>query len=216
LEPVGRSKRPLTHCKLANLEYPTIRPFQVLLCLLFVFAGATFLGQAVQAKSPTEPLSVSQCIQLAKNAPSSVKQAHAQLDAAKFVVRGAKVNFLPQLSISNGFTYNSPLLYDRNAFSFVALNGVREYSSLATSSLEVDTSGRLRAIYDRASANRHSAEVNVVISVSRSSHVKLIQRVATAKDAKTGLLLPGGRRYLLAVPSSKEEGKARIDFFDAH
>jgi outer membrane protein TolC len=93
-----------------------------------------------------------------------VKQARAQLEAAQCGVRGAKANFLPQLSISNGFTYNSPLLYDRNAFSFVALNGVREYSSLATTSLEVDTSGRLRAIYDRASANRHSAEVNVVIS----------------------------------------------------
>jgi DNA-binding beta-propeller fold protein YncE len=55
-----------------------------------------------------------------------------------------------------------------------------------------------------------------VYDVSRSSHVKLIQRVATAKDAKTGLLLPGGRRYLLAVPSSKKAGKARIDVFDAH
>jgi outer membrane protein TolC len=113
-----------------------------------------------------------------------------QLEAAQFGVRGAKANFLPQLSISNGFTYNSPLLYDRNAFSFVALNGVREYSSLATSTLEVDTSGRLRALYDRASANRHSAAANVVISerdlqrdVSVAYyHLLLARRLASSTD----------------------------------
>ena len=54
-----------------------------------------------------------------------------------------------------------------------------------------------------------------VYDVSRPDHVDLIQRVATAKGAKTGLLLPGGRRYLLAVPASKDNN-ARIDVFDVH
>jgi outer membrane protein TolC len=93
-----------------------------------------------------------------------VKRARAQLDAAKYAERGARANFLPQLSIANGFTYNSPLLYDRSTFSFVALNGIREYSSAATTTLEVDSSGRLRAIYDRARANRTIAEAGLAIS----------------------------------------------------
>lgn len=54
-----------------------------------------------------------------------------------------------------------------------------------------------------------------VYEVSHSDRVALIQRVATAKDAKTGLLLPGGRRYALAVPASKG-GTAHIDIFDVH
>lgn len=124
-----------------------------------------FLGVAAgNAQDNSEALSLAQCIELARTAPSSVKRARAQLDAAKYAERGARANFLPQVSIANGFTYNSPLLYDRNNFSFIALNGVREYSSAATTTLEVDSSGRLRAIYDRARANRTIAEAGLTMS----------------------------------------------------
>lgn len=51
--------------------------------------------------------------------------------------------------------------------------------------------------------------------VSHSDRVTLIQRVATSKDARTGLLLPGGRRYALAVPASKG-GTAHVDIFNVH
>jgi hypothetical protein len=51
--------------------------------------------------------------------------------------------------------------------------------------------------------------------VSHSDRVALIQRIATAKDVRTGLLLPGGRRYALAVPASKG-GTAHIDILDVH
>jgi outer membrane protein TolC len=124
-----------------------------------------FLGVAAgNAQDNSEALSLAHCIELARGAPSTVKRARAQLDAAKYAVRGARANFLPQVSIANGFTYNSPLLYDRNTFSFVALNGIREYSSAATTTLEVDSSGRLRAIYDRARANRAIAEAGLAMS----------------------------------------------------
>lgn len=109
-------------------------------------------------------LTLEQCIELARNAPSSVKRAREELNAARFGESAAKASFLPQLSLSNGFTYNSPLLYDHGVFSFVALNGVHEYSSVANASLEVDTSGRLRALYDRARANREIAETDVTLS----------------------------------------------------
>lgn len=162
-ELVARSMRPVAHLHSYKPKRTKSHPELVFIsiALLLIFSALAVYGQA---PTKAETLSLTQCIELAKNAPSSVKRARSQLDAARFGVRGAKANFLPQLSISNNFIYNSPLLYDRDAFSFTALNGVHEYSSLATSSLEVDTSGRLRAIYDRATANRHSSEANVVIS----------------------------------------------------
>lgn len=115
------------------------------------------------AQTAEPPLTLPQCIELARNAPSTVRKAREQLRSAQFGLRGAEANFLPQISVLNGFTYNSPLLYDRNQFSFVALNGVREYSSVADASLELDTAGRLRAIYARARADRAIAETGVVI-----------------------------------------------------
>jgi outer membrane protein TolC len=143
------------------------------------------------AQSSVGILSLQRCIELAQNAPSSVRRAREQLDAAKFGQAAARAGFFPQLSISNGFTYNSPLLYDRSVFSFVALNGVHEYSSVANSTLEVDTSGRLRAIYERARANRQIAEVDVTLSerdleraISMAYYRVLLTRklVASAED----------------------------------
>lgn len=162
-ELVAQSMRPVAHLHSYEPKW-TKRCLELVFILVSVLLIFWSLASYGQAPTGPESLSLTRCIELANNAPSSVKRARSQLDAARFGVQGAKANFLPQLSISNNFIYNSPLLYDRNAFSFTALNGVHEYSSLATSSLEVDTSGRLRAIYDRAAANRHSAEANVVIS----------------------------------------------------
>lgn len=149
--------------RLASFRSPfpagTIVPYLPWLSVLL------FLCVAVgRAQTRAEPLNLPQCIELARNAPSTVQRAREQLKSAQFGVHGAEANFLPQVSIVNGFTYNSPLLYDRNQFSFIALNGVREYSSVADTSLELDSSGRLRAIYDRARADRSIAEANVIIS----------------------------------------------------
>lgn len=133
---------------------------KLLLLITLLFLGS--LGG--KAQDGNETLTLPRCIELARNAPSSVKRAQEQLAAANFAQRAARANFLPQLSIANGFTYNSPLLYDNKTFSFIALNGIREYSSAANTTLEIDSSGRLRAIYGRAQANRKIAEAGVAIS----------------------------------------------------
>lgn len=151
-----RAFLPLKTKRRLSLSCPSF--WRSLIALLAVCA------QMTNAQDSTTVLSLPHCIELSRNAPSSVKRAREQLDAAKYAVRAARANFLPQVSISNGFTYNSPLLYDKNTFSFVALNGIHEYSSAASTTLEVDSSGRLRAIYDRARANRTIAEVGVAIS----------------------------------------------------
>ncbi len=117
-----------------------------------------------------------------------MRRAQEQLRGAKFGVRGAKAAFLPNLTIQNTFTYNSPLLYDPNQFSFVALNGVHEYTTVANSSLEVDSSGRLRALYDRADANRQVAEASVRLSerdLERSVSASYYRLLLTRKLAET-------------------------------
>jgi outer membrane protein len=128
------------------------------------------LGLAGYGQDSSETLTLPRCVELARNAPSSVKRAQEQLAAANFAERAARANFLPQLSIANGFTYNSPLLYDNKTFSFVALNGIREYSSAANTTLEIDSSGRLRAIHNRAEANRQIADAGVTISERDLEH----------------------------------------------
>jgi outer membrane protein TolC len=109
-------------------------------------------------------LTLEDCVHLAESAPSSVTRARQQAEIAKSGITSARANFFPQVSLANNFTYNSPLLYDHNAFSFIALNGIREYSSRATSTLEVDTSGRLRAILAHARADSVAANVNLALS----------------------------------------------------
>lgn len=182
---VDQERRSILRMVLAPLGSATLclLPWAIVFLLLCAPVG--------KAQSSAKPLDLPQCIELAQNAPSSVKRAREQLDAAQYAERAARANFLPQVSISSGFTYNSPLLYDRNQFSFIALNGVREYSSVADTSLELDSSGRLRAIYDRARANRSIAETNVAMSernlrqaVSASYYHVLLARklLASAED----------------------------------
>lgn len=131
----------------------------------FTFFLVTLFPAPSEAQSAgAQPLTLEQCVALAEHAPSKVKKAQAELAAAQSAVRSAKASFLPQLTLSNTFIYNSPLLYKNTQFSFVALNGIHEYSSTANTSLELDSSGRLRALYDRANANRQIAEVSVAIS----------------------------------------------------
>lgn len=136
-----------------------VKSILISLLLLLCFPLPFALAQGV-----AKPLSLDDCIRLAEAAPSSFTRARLQTEIARKGITGAYANFLPQLSIANTFTYNSPLLYGRQIFSFIALNGVHEYSSLATSTLDIDTSGRLLALLQRARANRDAAHAGLVLS----------------------------------------------------
>lgn len=129
-----------------------------------------FLRIPAAAQPAPVQLTLDGCVRLALAAPSSVRLARQQAEIAKYGITQARANFLPQFSIGNSFTYNSPLPYDPNNFSFVALNGVREYSSLATAGLDLDTSGRLRAMLDRARADRDAANVQLGLSERDLKH----------------------------------------------
>jgi len=113
------------------------------------------------AQSSQAPLSLDDCLHLALSAPSSVTVARQQSEIARYGLTQARAGFLPQAQLHNLYTYNSPLLDDRNTFSFVALNGIREYTFLFTAAQEVDLSGKLRAVLARAQADRDAASANL-------------------------------------------------------
>ncbi len=117
--------------------------------VLAVVSGALGSGWA-----QTAPLSLADCVELALQAPSPASVAERQVEIARQDGTIARSALLPQVGFSNGFVYNSPLAERRDQFSFVALNGFREYLSSVDSAWEVDLSGRLRAGLALARANQ--------------------------------------------------------------
>lgn len=115
-------------------------------------------GGCALAQRPAGTLTLDDCIRLAMSVPSDVTLARQESRIATLGLTQARSAFLPQLQIGTGYTYNSPPNpTSASAQSFVALNGIREYSALGASALEIDTSGRLRAAYARAQADQQIA-----------------------------------------------------------
>ncbi|HZT69365.1 MAG TPA: TolC family protein [Terriglobia bacterium] len=126
--------------------------------LAFLYAVSVF----AQPGSP--PLTVDDCVRLAQAAQSSVTVARQQAEIARYGITAARAGFLPQSAVNTAFTYNSPLPRNREEFSFVSANGVREYVGLGAVNLDVDTSGRLRAQLARARADADVAAANILLS----------------------------------------------------
>lgn len=131
---------------------------------------ATFLvcPAAAQPAAPVPsvngPLSLEDCLRLAESAPNAVGIARREREIADRDLTQARAGLLPQAHIQNGFTYNSPNLNDRSTFSFIPLNGIREYAMLGTVTEEFDTSGRLRAELQKARSNLDAARLNLEIT----------------------------------------------------
>ena len=100
------------------------------------------------------PLSLADCQSLAEAAPSAVTAARIETQIARSGITVARSAFLPQSGVTSGYTYNTPIASQPQAF--IAFNGVREYQVLGAASLEIDTSGRLRASLARAKADQES------------------------------------------------------------
>lgn len=117
------------------------------------------------AQTPSHPLTIQDCLRLAETARNAVTMARQEREIADRDLIQARAGLLPQTHIQNGFTYNSPNLNDRSTFSFIPLNGIREYGVLGTITQEFDTSGRIRAEMQRARANQDVARVNLDITL---------------------------------------------------
>ncbi len=132
--------------------------------LTLAIAALALVEASALSQPASSQLTLQDCVRLAQSAPSSVRLARQQTEIGRYGITRARANFLPLFSIGSSYTYNSPFLEDRSNFSFVALNGIREYSSVVTTGLELDTSGRLRAALDRARADRDAANANLGLS----------------------------------------------------
>jgi len=113
---------------------------------------------------PAQPLTVDDCIRRALAVSSPVTVARQERDIAARGVTAARSGFLPQSAVNLATTYNSPSLLNRSTFSFVALNGIREYSGLVAILQEIDTSGRVRAEYARSKAAQDAALAGVALA----------------------------------------------------
>ncbi len=149
-------------------------------------------------QTPNTPLSLEDCLRLAESAPSRVTVARQERDIAMRDVAQARTGFLPQSRLMNGIIYNSPLLYNREAFSFLPLNGIREYSSLVTVNQELDVSGRLRAEFSRAKAIQDAASINVLLAE------RDLRRAVTMAYYRAAL----AQRIIQAVGESLSESRA--------
>ena len=129
-----------------------------------LLAALVLAGAAAGAQPAGKVLSLQDCLRLARQAQSSLTIARQQVEIARLAVSQVRAGFLPQSHLGNNFIYNSPLLHDRTTFSFIPLNAIREYSSLLTTTLELDSSGRLRAELARARAGQKVAEAEARLS----------------------------------------------------
>ena len=116
------------------------------------------------AQEASRVLTLQDCIRLAESAPSPVSIARQEHEIAARAISQARAGFLPQSQLVNGVTYNSPLLYNRELFSHLPLNGIREYAFLLNVSQEFDTSGRLRAEMSRARISQELAATGMALT----------------------------------------------------
>jgi outer membrane protein len=196
-----------------------------------LYLAANLLAAAVISAEPPQPaeaLTLQDCIRLAEAAPSAVTIARQERDIAARDLSQARAGFLPQSRLVNGFTYNSPLLYNRQAFSFIPLNGIRESASLFTVTQELDTSGRLRADLARARVGQEVATASVALAqrdlrraVTSAYYRAVLTRrlVRSAEDAlaesrtfaeRTRLLVEGGE----AARADLIKAAAQVAFLD--
>ena len=118
---------------------------------------------AIRASAQTAPLTLDDCVARALSAPSSVTLAKQDMEIARLGITAARAGFLPQTHLNNLFTYNSPS-GTPDTGRFTALNGVREYNHVVSSTMELDTSGRLRAAYARAKADQRITAATVQLT----------------------------------------------------
>ncbi len=129
---------------------------------MLAVCGVTLFAQPPAA--PSTPLTLADCIHRAMAVPSAARVARKERGIASLEVRQARTGFLPQTEITSSYMYNSPSRLDRSTMSFVALNGVREFTALVNVIQEIDTSGRLRADLARARATQDAALASVAVA----------------------------------------------------
>jgi outer membrane protein len=179
---------------------------------------AALIAPAFSQTDP-RPLSLEDCIRLARAAQSAMTVARQETEIAEYGVNRARTAFLPQAKINNSWVYNSPLSHT-DLPSFVSLNGIREYISQFAVQQNLDISGKLRAELARSRAERDAAVANLNLSerdlkraVTAGYHRVLLARhlVQVAKDS-----LAETQNFASLTRSLWQEGEvAQADYIKA-
>lgn len=140
-------------------------------------------------------LTLDDCVRLAVAAQSPTTIAGQELESARLGVRAARAGFLPQGQFNNGFTGNSG---QNGNQTYIALNATKEYVSLFSAALQIDTSGRLRAELSRARADVEAA----------STSVRLAQRDLKRTVASAYYRLVLTRRLIDVARASLDEARS--------
>jgi outer membrane protein TolC len=119
----------------------------------------------VLAQQPAPPLSLADCQRLAEGVPNDSTVAEQERRIADRDLIQARAGFLPQAEVLSNFITTNPSRSDPHSPSFVPLNGLREYALFGQVTQEFDTSGRLRAEYQRARATQGVARAEYQISL---------------------------------------------------
>ncbi len=158
----------------------------------WIHLGCVAAALTSGAWAQNTPLTLSDCVQKALEARSSLSIARNDLRVAQQGVVGARAGFLPQVQANGGFTYNSPSRLPGSQ-QFISLNAVHEYITQFGASLPIDTSGRLRAELARARSEREAARQNVRLterdlrSAVTASYYRLVLARRLVEVAKSTL-----------------------------
>lgn len=139
-------------------------------------------------------LTLEECQRRALRAASAASQARREAQIAAAGVSVARAALLPQSAIAGSTLYNSPSRADAALQSYVAWNGVREYTALAGVFQELDISGRLRSGYSRARQQEAAATAGLAVAerdlkrAVAGSYYRLLlaRRLAAALEVSLG------------------------------
>ncbi len=123
------------------------------------------MAGVASAQQPGQVLTLDDCLKLAEAQFSLAERARLDERSAGELVRQARAGFLPQAAWANSFIYNSPSRINPGEFSFLGLNGIREYISQPAINQELDVSGRLRAQLQAGRAELAAARARTAITV---------------------------------------------------
>lgn len=127
-------------------------------------ASGVLLCAALLPGQAAGPLTLEECQRRALQAASPATQARRELQIASAGRAVARAAFLPQSAFASSLLYNSPSRADASLQSYVAWNGIREYTALAGVFQELDTSGRLRAAWSRARQQEAAATAALAVA----------------------------------------------------
>lgn len=171
----------------------------------------------------TKPLTLSEAIDLALKQASAFKAAQINEQIAAEDIKQAKAGFYPKITAQPNFIYTSPSLKTTETVeaaagnivivrtrppSFLGADAITTYQAITNAAGEIDTSGKLKATFERSRAQLESARAG--------SEIARLEIVQTVSDAYFNLALAtvkrrGAEMNLAAAEQFESNTKLQLD-----